>query len=70
MTQKRKTEVAERPQLPDLWRLAEVVQARRVTVHTPGGSSWYLECQLCLGRSSLEGQITHTDVCPVERMKQ
>lgn len=52
-----------------LWRLAEVIQMRRQTVHTPGGSSWFFECQLCLGKSSVDGQIVHKDHCPIERMK-
>ena len=70
MTPKRKTE-QEAP-LTELYRLAEILQMRRVENYTPGtGNRSYYECQLCHGRSeTATGEIEHRTGCPLERLRK
>ena len=65
-----KKQQAPQTEAPQLWRLAEVIQMRRITTHSANGWTWWFECQLCLGKSDAGGgEIQHKADCPIERMK-
>jgi hypothetical protein len=56
---------------PDLFRLGEVIQMRRVDRTDQHGHTAYYECQLCRGRSAdATGEIEHRTGCPLERLKK
>jgi hypothetical protein len=69
MTQsKRKPETTDAP--APWFRIAEILQMRRVGSYAIPGGQQYYECALCLGRSAdLLGEIQHRDGCPVLRVK-
>lgn len=53
-----------------LWRLAEIMQMRRVGNYSIPGARVYFECLLCLGKSAdADSEIQHKDTCPINRMK-
>jgi hypothetical protein len=68
-TTKRKT--AEPLPVPDLFRLAEIYQMRRIDRTDQNGRVVFYECQLCRGRSAdATGEIRHADGCPLERLRK
>ena len=53
-----------------LWRLAEIMHIKRLTMYSADGNYWYYECQLCLEKSRLTDRvIEHQKYCPVYKMK-
>ena len=53
-----------------LWKLAEILQMRRVERIDRDAHLVYYECQLCHGRSTdALGEIRHQDACPILGLK-
>ena len=55
-----------------LYRLAEIVQMRRVDKYGLYGvlSGYHFECNLCLGRMAVVGgEIEHKEHCPISKLK-
>lgn len=66
-----KQQKAETPAPPPLdgFALVELFHTRRIEWYDQAQQLVYYECDLCLGRSDVSGEIQHKDGCPVGRLK-